>query len=89
MTCITTVNGQAGSEATNHGVGQSNLSKHIYVCLSVCNAQECKKYLIQHAGVDTHSVCGCTHKGNIILTITGHELLFILLHFMVQNDYGF
>jgi len=25
---------------------------------------------------------------NVILTITGHELLFISLDFMVQNDYG-
>ena len=58
MTCITTVNGRAGSEATNHGAGQLNLSKR----MSVCNAQECKKYLIQHADVATHSVHRHTHK---------------------------
>jgi len=48
----------------------------------VCNAQECKKYLIQCAGIRTHKV-------HIIPTISGHELLFISLDFMVQNDYGF
>jgi len=51
----------------------------------VCNAQECKKY----AGVATHSVCEHIHEENIILTIiTGHELLFISLEFMVQKEYG-
>jgi len=30
-----------------------------------------------------HSVCGRTHKANVILTISGHEVLFISL----QNDY--
>jgi len=50
----------------------------------MCNAQECKKYLIQCAGVRTHEV-----NGNIILTISGHELLFISLAFMVQNDCWF
>jgi len=35
------------------------------------------------------SVHGRTHEAEVILTITGHELLFISLHFMVQNDYGF
>jgi len=30
-----------------------------------------------------------THKANIILTISGHELLFILLDFMVQMIMGF
>jgi len=46
------------------------------VCLRVYNAQECKKYLIQCAGVLTK------------LTMSGYELLFISLAFMVQNDYG-
>ena len=36
-----------------------------------------------------HSVRGHTHEANVILTISGHELLFIPLDFMVQNDYGF
>ena len=48
----------------------------------MCNTQECKKYL-------RHSVCRHTHEANAILTILGHELLFILLDFMIQNDYGF
>ena len=68
-------------------------SIYLFVCLSVCNAQKCKKYLIQFTGVATcmHSVCGHTHKANVILKISGHELLFtcISLAFMVQNDYGF
>jgi len=38
-----------------------------------------------------HSVRGRmrrhTHEANVILTIAGHELLFISLAFMVQNDY--
>ena len=55
----------------------------------MCNAQECKKYLVQYAGIAAHSVRGRTHEANVILTITGHELLFISLDFMVQNDYGF
>jgi len=58
----------------------------LFVCSSVCNAQECKKYHIQYMGVATHSVR--RHK-NVILTVTGHKLLFISLDFMVQNDYGF
>ena len=62
-------------------------SQLVYVCLSMCNAQECKKYLIQCAGAVIHSVH--THKANVILTITGHELLFISLDFMLQNDHGF
>jgi len=41
-----------------------------------------QKYLIQCAGIRTH-------EANVILTISGHELLFISLDFMVQNDYGF
>jgi len=40
-----------------------------------------------------HSVRGRmrrhTHEANVILTIAGHELLFISLAFMVQNDCGF
>jgi len=28
------------------------------------------------------SVHGCTHEGNVILTTSGHELLFIPLVFM-------
>jgi len=51
----------------------------MFVCLSVCNTQEWKKYLIQYAGIAAHSVHGCTHEANVILTITGHELLFISL----------
>ena len=47
-----------------------------FVCVCVANAQECKKYVIQCMGV-------------LILTISGYELLFISLAFMVQNDYGF
>jgi len=35
-----------------------------------------------------HSVHGRTHEMNVILTISGHELLFISLDFMVQIDYG-
>ena len=35
-----------------------------------------------------HSVSGHIHEANVILTITGHELLFISLDFIVQNDYG-
>ena len=76
---------RAGSEATNHGAGQLNLSQRIFVYMFVylcmCNAQECKKYLIQCAGIHTH-------EANVILTISGHELLFISLDFMVQYDYG-
>ena len=34
-----------------------------------------------------HSVHGRTHEMNVTLTISGHELLFILLDFMVQIDY--
>jgi len=41
-----------------------------------------------YAGVATHSVCKRTHEENIILTITGHELLFISLEFVVQKEYG-
>ena len=44
-----------------------------------------QKYLIQYAGVATHSVRRHSHEANIILTITGHELLFISLDFMVAN----
>ena len=36
-----------------------------------------------------HSMCRCTHEAEVSLTISGHELLFISLDFMVQNDYGF
>ena len=40
---------------TNRGAGQSNLGQRIFVYmfvyLCVCNAQECKKYLIQCAGI--------------------------------------
>jgi len=36
-----------------------------------------------------HSVHRRTHEANVILTISGHELIFISLDFMVQNDYGF
>jgi len=46
----------------------------------MCNAQECKSnsFSAKH-----------THKVNAIPTISGHELLFISLDFMVQNDDGF
>jgi len=37
----------------------------------------------------THSVRRCTHEANVTLAISGHELLFISLDFMLQNDYGF
>jgi len=36
-----------------------------------------------------HQVHGRTHKANVILTTTEHELLLITLDFKVQNDYGF
>ena len=36
-----------------------------------------------------HSVPGRTHEANIIHTISEHELLFVSLDFMVQNDYEF
>jgi len=66
----------------------------VYICLLVhlvCDSQECKKYmyLVHYAGVATHSVHGRTHEANVILTISGHELLFVSLDFIVQNDYGF
>jgi len=32
-----------------------------------------------------HSVCRRAHKVNVILTMTGHELLFISLDFMVPK----
>jgi len=82
---------QAGSEATNCGAGQSNLGYSlVYICLFICLSMwECKKYLIQYAGVATHSVRRRTHKANVFLTITGHELVHISLHIMVENDDGF
>ena len=51
---------------------------YLFAYLCVCSAQECKKV--------AHSVRRRTH---IVLTISGHELLFIAPDFMVQNDYGF
>jgi len=36
-----------------------------------------------------HSVRGHTHEANVVLTISGHELLFRSLDIMVRNDYGF
>jgi len=44
---------------------------------------------MQYAGVATHSVRRRTHEANVFITITGHELLFKSLHFMVENDDGF
>jgi len=78
-------------------------SQLVYICLSMCNAQECSKYLIQSTACSfsAHSLakpdppCACKglvspdYSTHVVLTISGHELLFISLHFMVQNDYGF
>jgi len=47
---------------------------------------ECKKYLTPTVRGCTHSVHGRPH---VVLTILEHELLFISLDFMVQNDYEF
>ena len=83
-------------------------SVYLYVCIfvCVCNAQECKKYLIQCAGIRTHEANviskrlvvripgsgiqpGSDTGDTTVLTISGHERLFISLDFIVQNDYGF
>ena len=53
-------------------------SVYLFVCVQCSGMREVP-----------HSVCGCTHEENVILTISGHELLLISLDFMVQNDYGF
>ena len=53
-------------------------SVYLFVCVQCSGMQEVP-----------HSVRGCTHEANVILTISGHEPLFISLAFMVQNDYGF
>ena len=45
-----------GSEATNRSAGQSISAGVYFVYLCVCNAQECKKYLIQCTGILIHSV---------------------------------
>ena len=56
---------------------QISASVYLFVCSFVCNAQNRMKYLIQYAGVATHSMHGHIMDVNVILTITGHELLFI------------
>ena len=46
----------AGSKATCRSAGQSISARVYFVYLCVCNAQECKKYLIQCTGILIHSV---------------------------------
>ena len=55
-------------------------SVYLFVCVQCSGMREVP-----------HSVRGCTHEENVILIISGHELLFISLDFMVEkiNDYWF
>ena len=59
---------------------QISASIYLFVYLHVCVRSGMQEV--------SHSVHGRTHEMNVILTISGHELLFILLDFMVQIDYG-